>query len=257
MKIDEIEIDAKITSEAILRCAKCNKEFQHKIPLLIEGNKQSDILQKIFDFSIFKAKCTHCGCESAAVFNFVFYDTVENILYYIISPEKVLHFNEVRIFLDQIVFHYKNAQPISEKLKLQNSKYFYVPMKSFREALFIQYNDLTLGTLQFTPQPFVPINELYEISGDTVDFDINLNDVFLLQNNLPNDFIEFVDTTFDIARNSGFPLKVKKFRLQDEPVTSHGIPDIVFYLANSVLLPVLLSIMGNIIYDFFKTKRQI
>ena len=149
MKIDETEINAKITSEVILRCAKCNKEFQHEIPMLIEGNKQSDILQKIFDFSIFKAKCTHCGCESAAVFHFVFYDTVENILYYIIPPEKVLHFNEVRVFLDQIVLHYKNSQPISEKIKLQNAKCFYVPMKSFREALFKETKKCKIGKVYY------------------------------------------------------------------------------------------------------------
>lgn len=246
----------KVSGTATLSCAKCQKEFDLEIPTVIVGSKDLDFLKSFFDHSAFLIKCPHCGCERFSVYQFIFYDEVDNCVYYIIPDEKMLCFEATRIMLDEILSDYVKSTDIHFQNSLRVAKKYYVPMKTFYSALYGGEKGYTQGSLHITPQPTIEINKKFEFVGETINYNISKNNLLLVENNLPEHLEALVYYICETTKRFGFPLQTNKIEEERKVVTTEGVPEILIILGSNVVLPIVLGVAANFISDWLKKSKE-
>lgn len=249
-KFDSVKIEANI----VMKCASCKNNIERKVPIFIQGTKDEEILDSIYNYSIFATKCPHCGCIRAGVWQFIYYEVSDNVIYYIIPDEKLLFWGDIKISLEKVLLDYLFTSDIQTRKNIKNAKKFFVQMKSF-EAVIKNKKEYKVGRVHFTPQPTIKINQDYEYTSDYIDLGIDKNRMLLVDNNLPENFEQLIADVYTCIRNIGYPIRLDKCQIENEILTTHGIPEIVIILGTYLLLPIVTSIMANVIYDFTKKKK--
>lgn len=251
-EFDSIKIEANI----VMKCASCKKYIERKVPIFIQGTKQEKILESIYDYSIFTTKCPHCDCVRAGVWQFIYYNILDNILYYVIPDEKLLFLGKIKISLENILINYMYESDIQIRKKLKNAKKFFVPMKSF-ETVIKNTKEYHLGRIHFIPQPTIKINENYEYRTEYINYNIDKNNILLVDTNLPEDFEKMISDVYTNIRIAGYPINYNKCQIENNILTTHGVPEIVLILGTYLLLPIVTSIAASVIYDSVKRKEII
>lgn len=249
-KFDSTKIEANI----VMKCASCENNIERKVPIFIQGTKEEEILDSIYNYSIFATKCPHCGCIRAGVWQFIYYEVSDNVIYYVIPDEKLLFWGDIKISLEKVLLDYIFTSDIQTRKNIKNAKKFFVPMKSF-ETVIKNKKEYKVGTVHFTPQPTIKINQDYEYTSEYINFGIDKNSMLLVDNNLPENFEQLIADVYTCIRNVGYPISLNKCQIENEILTTHGIPEIVIILGTYLLLPIVTSIMASVIYDFIKKKK--
>lgn len=249
-KFDSIKIETNI----VMKCASCKNNIERKVPIFIQGTKEEEILESIYNYSIFATKCPHCGCLRAGVWQFIYYEISDNVIYYIIPDEKLLFWGDIKISLEKVLLDYTFTSDIQTRKNIRNAKKFFVPMQSL-EIVIKNKKEYKTGMVHFTPQPTIKINQDYEYTPEYLNLAINKNDILLVDNNLSENFEQLIADVYTCIKNIGYPISLNKCQIENEILTTHGIPEIVIILGTYLLLPIITSIMASVIYDFAKKKK--
>jgi len=233
-------------------CSKCDREFDRKVPVVIDGDSNNDWIKKIADLSIFKICCPFCGNNLVTYHLFVYHSFQNNHLFAVI-PEKAQIQLDYELQMSKIYLEmYCNtlSQENQEIVKNTEMKYIFLP--SFLHFIKSPFaSDADKNKVAFYPFPKIDIYTPEKHEKVRGDYNKKLlpNEVCFLDNNTADLFNNFPELIDQIMRENKYFLDVKLINESQKPIATYGVPEILIYIGSNFLLPVLASVISSLLYD--------
>ena len=240
-------------------CGKCHKEFQFDFPMIVNADTDPEYVDQMKDLSLFVAKCPNCGFEGQIPTYFLYHSKKDKVLWLIVPQNQQIRYLQALNTLNTLFEKYAQELPESEVLEIQTCDKRVVPITMFLRTINSPLiNDQSaLGYLHFTPFPKIELN----LNGGKhfekpQNIKIGEYEVGLVENNYP----EFYSLLWEILESElrfrETDIETQKINKSQEPVGTYGFPELIIYIGSTIIVPVIIGALGNLISDLIIEKRK-
>ncbi|MCH5157163.1 MAG: hypothetical protein J1G02_04735 [Clostridiales bacterium] len=239
------------TINAEYQCANC-------------GNMSHSKIQVTFDSLIDDATayptitCSHCGTSSLIHVPFIYWNRKTNEIYYVFPSRDLNNFQNTLRSLDLIYNDYKINLDIPTQKMLKTAQIRYVESGLFNATLNHK-NDgnfaLGLRNLRITPTLAVQTPDEFKFLSKEKKLPLQFNDVAYYATGISDSDKEFISDVENEIKRQSVSINIKPLIEEQSPSSTHGIMSLLFTIGSTILLPILIQVIGDVISHKITNKK--
>lgn len=246
--------------ESQVGCGKCHQPFSYKMPVVINAATDPQYVEQLKDMSLLMATCNHCGFSAPTPIIFLYHNPDQSILWAITSESYEVRFQQLRNIVGSISSDYLKTLPPEEAKMFRSLTWQLIPLGIFLQKIGSSLaKGKGLGFIHFYPFPQVTVDESLAIVKDfepTPAVQIKDFDVGLAEGNYPDFYNTLWGLMHDEFQHRRQYVHTEKVTEPKKPIGTYGFPELLLYIGSSVVLPIAIGTLSNLISDLILEKRK-
>ena len=244
--------------DGFLGCGKCLKQFDCKVPLAINLHSNPEYLSALKDLSLITAKCPHCGFEATIPIMFIFHYSDKKILWIIVSSGYLIRYQKILDTFSVLSKYYMQNLNCDEKKSFNSLTPQIVPLSIFLMLIGSEHSSVSgFGSLHFIPNPQLKLPEKgMQIYSDVTNYPIHYGTIYFSSGEYSDFYKSFVQAVKIEINRKGIHVHPQDIDIERKPIGTFGIPDILIYIGSTIIFPLILGVIGNLLSDLLFTKSK-
>ena len=246
-----------LIKEVKVGCGKCHQPFSSKTLLAVNAEADPHLVEQLRDLSLLTSKCTNCGYEAHIPAVFLYDDPSADHLLLVVPDNYQIRYLLVQELFDVLLEDYSKPLPEVDKQRLQKASRRVVPLLPF--LLMIKspaVRGTGMGVLHFYPFPRVDLPTTHSSFEDAGPAKVGQFEVGLVEGNYPDFYQSLWSLIKDDFQFDKSYLRGRDIQKDQTPVATYGIPEIIFYVGASVVVPIFVGVLSTLISTLVLEKRQ-
>ena len=247
-----------VIRKIMVGCGKCGTPFESETISVLNAVTDTDLLEKLKNLEMLKAKCPHCGGEGNITSLFVYHDPIRCNLWLVIPENYESRYLLIADIFNEIIEDYSKSLTESEKEKL-----FALPRKIMPLPVFLLKIDspfvggIGLGFIHFSPLPEINLDDIRS-EKYLIDWEENQRrfSMVLINSNYPeavNSLWRLVERNIHLDR---IFIQADEVAYPQTPIGTYGVLDILISIGSTIILPVVLGVLSNVIYQAIIDRKK-